>query len=202
MLKTEFNKIKNLLQGFRSRLLTKPARPLGKEIRARLSPTKYLKAIKNRPFKSANSIILILILIMIFLTIQERTFPEQLEFRLPEDSDTKSAPTSNNQQDIKSLSHYLEMFDKRELFKSTYPVSGQSRTLPKSSEENNQRILERISLIGIISGDISEAIIQVKSTGETHHYKIGDLIDGLFVKSIENSRVVLSDSVQEYLLTL
>ncbi len=87
-------------------------------------------------------------------------------------------------------SYYSDVIGKRDLFKSDF-ASEAKRAQGQASGEATEDIISNLNLIGFVSGEKPQAIIEDKKAGKTYFLYEGDSFNGCSVLKIEDNKVVL-----------
>ena len=99
---------------------------------------------------------------------------------------------------VDDYSVYSRRIGNRDLF--TAPLGEEGETGPKKAPEID--IAKRFNLVGIISGDEPQAIIEDREGKKTHYLYEGQSINGVTVLEIAEGRVVLDYDGKEVMLVL
>ncbi len=111
----------------------------------------------------------------------------------------EQAPRGANPQDeAKPFESYLEGIRGREIFKRAAIVADAEQPLA-NLEEN---MLKDIALIGVISDENPQAILENKKAQKTFYLRKGQMIEDFKVYDIEEGRVILEREGQMYELNL
>ncbi len=100
-------------------------------------------------------------------------------------------------QQIKPYEYYLEGLKNRQIFSS---ASGQESE--KSAGTINADLIKDMSLIGIISGENPQAIIQDKKAQKTYYVAKGQFIGEFKVEDIQDGKIILNYKGQKFELYL
>jgi hypothetical protein len=103
--------------------------------------------------------------------------------------ESKIEPT----QEIKPYEFYLEAAKGRQIFGS---VSGQGAEQPASSI--NADLIKDINLVGIISGENPQAVIEDKKAQKTYYVTKGQFIGEFQVDDIQEGKIILNYNGQKY----
>ncbi|MFH1381145.1 MAG: hypothetical protein ABIH57_03130 [Candidatus Omnitrophota bacterium] len=95
-----------------------------------------------------------------------------------------------------SFSSFLKDIQGKELF--TAPFLKGEKTSPKEVIDISKRFI----LVGIITGDEPQAIIEDTKTEKTHYLYKGQSVSGVTIKEISTGRVVLEYEGEEFALVL
>ena len=107
---------------------------------------------------------------------------EQKERATPEPvSSLKTEPTQGAMEEKKPFDYYKAQFLKRDLFE---------RPLDQVAANASVDLTKRYKLVGIVLGDIPEAIIEDSSTKSTMFVHPGEKLDTVEVKTIEEGRII------------
>lgn len=89
----------------------------------------------------------------------------------------------------KDFSYYRQTFTSRNIFKS---LSMKTPEAPGKEQLTDGEILKKISLLGIVSGEEPQAIIEDKEGGQTHFLSPGDSFGVLKLEKIESGKVTIN----------
>lgn len=95
-----------------------------------------------------------------------------------------------------SFSSFLKDIQGKDLFSAPF-AKGQ-----KSAEQKTIDISKRFILVGIITGDEPQAIIEDTETKKTHYLNKGQSISGVTIKKIDDGKVTLEYEGEEATLVL
>lgn len=184
------------------------------EIRSPKYATAILSSADNerRYLKFINAALMIILIVIIaffvlnFLNLKPQ---EPLSISHREDSAVKVEPQTKNNEKKESgqlsqlmpFSGYAETVGKRELFKS-YRVEAQKEKPAAAKLEQVQDKIKDLSLIGIISGDNPQAIIEDRRNQKTYFLNKGQTINQMTLEEIFNDRVILNYEGEKLELTL
>lgn len=98
----------------------------------------------------------------------------------------------------KPYSYYLEIIDKRNLFKSKSGSSEKNQIVPIAAGE----LLENYSLSGIISGNNPQAIVVDKKSNKSYFLNKGQYLNNFKIVEIYEDRIVLELNGKEFELGL
>ncbi len=100
-------------------------------------------------------------------------------------------------EEMKPFEYYLEGIKNRQIFAGS-SLAGADRTMGKISPDLNKDI----NLVGIISGDNPQAIIEDKSTQKTYYLSKGQFIGESQVEDIQEGKIVLNHRGKRFELYL
>jgi hypothetical protein len=121
------------------------------------------------------------------------------KIRLPQLKETKpETQIAELKQKIKSYDYYLQGIRNRQIFASMSSSPG----LEKPVSPLNADILKDISLVGIISGDNPQAIIEDKKTQQTLYVTKGQYIGEIQVEDIQEGKIIINYQNARYELYL
>jgi hypothetical protein len=157
--------------------------------------------LKTRPFVLINIVLLCAIFILLITIIHEYFYRNEAkaELRGFERGDSSAAIYTDIK--FKSLKDYLQTADKRDFFNIKAGVDIEKRSVAVNDSDRLNDIKRSLKLIGIMTGQVRTAIIKSPEYDESKYFKIGDKVLGVTIKDIEKSRVILTDSLNEIILT-
>jgi len=158
----------------------------------------------KRPILFLNYLLMILILILTFSIIHAAYIADIESFSYLKSNIDQSQPQSTTlKEKQKSLQHYLKELRGTKLFQSKNPRKSSAAGQRYAERPADvKQALEKIKLLGIITGDHPEVIIRISGTEETQRFKLGDTVNGFIIKEIKKSQVILSDSENDYTINL
>lgn len=147
----------------------------------------------NREFLAlSHKVLKIVLLCLIGYFILTFLFPLLWEagLREPEVSDSEIAESLAEDVAVKlpqaeDYQAYLKHINSRQLFETDFAKSA----LQAESEVN---LSEKFSLVGIISGDIPQAVIENKQAQKTYYLKEGESFSGIKVEQINEGKVSIN----------
>jgi type II secretory pathway component PulC len=111
-------------------------------------------------------------------------------------ADKKQSSTQPKEQ-AKSYSFYLEGVKGRKIFSSASAEDAQ-----KSIGTASADLIKDINLVGIISGEVPQAVIEDKKAQKTYYLKKGQYIGELQLEDILEGKIILNYNGQSYELYL
>lgn len=96
----------------------------------------------------------------------------------------------------KSSEFYLQGLPKREIFASSPAPTMRAEEIPASGQ--NLDLIKNINLVGIISGENPQAVIEDKNTQKTFYLSREQFIGEFQVKEIKEGKVILDYKGQSY----
>ena len=99
--------------------------------------------------------------------------------------------------DLKPFQYYLDGIANRQVFKAAYAGNTESPLSAAGSES-----IRDFSLVGIISGDNPQAIIQENKTQKTYYLNKGQAIAEYTIEDVLSDKVILNAGGQRYELFL
>lgn len=100
-------------------------------------------------------------------------------------------------QSSKPYEFYLEGIQKRQIFASTTTQSQEAQQ-STTGVDVSADLIKDITLVGIISGENPQAVIEDKKTHKTYYVNKGQFIGEFEVKDIQEGRVILDYKNQNY----
>ncbi|MCP3686341.1 MAG: hypothetical protein GY861_27165 [bacterium] len=160
--------------------------------------------IVRRPVLYFNYLLIVLILILTFSIVHAAYIAETENINYVNSSNDQSQPQSTTLKvKQKPLQHYLKELRGTKLFQSKNPRKSSAPGQRYAERPADvKQALEKIKLLGIITGDQPEVIIRISGTEETQRFKLGDTVNGFLIKEIKKSQVILSDSENDYTINL
>lgn len=114
---------------------------------------------------------------------------------LPEDE--VAMPQVELKQGQKPYEFYLEGIRGRQIFTSASTQNQQQLTKDLPGEVNSD-LIKDITLVGIISGENPQAVIEDKKTQKTYYVTKGQFIGEFEVKDIQKGKIILNYKDQKY----
>jgi hypothetical protein len=99
---------------------------------------------------------------------------------------------------LEPYSYYSSQITKRDLFSSTVTKT----QTPASSKNILSQAIQDLNLIGVISGENPQAIIEDKKNQKTHFLSKGDFIGDFQVQDIQKGKVILDYKGEKFELSL
>jgi type II secretory pathway component PulC len=100
-----------------------------------------------------------------------------------------SLATQEAEADVKPLESYLEGLKSKQIFSA---ASTQEASTTPTSASNTMDLIKDISLVGIITSDPPQAVIEDKKTQKTYYLSNGQSIGDLKVEDIKEGKVILN----------
>ncbi len=91
--------------------------------------------------------------------------------------------------ELKPFSYYSEIIGKRQLFKII--ASAEAKEKPKTASAPSLDAIKNYSLMGVISGENPQAIIEDKKTKQTIYLQKGQSIGELKVTDVQDGKIIL-----------
>jgi len=107
---------------------------------------------------------------------------------------------TQDKDDIKPFEAYLEGVSNRQIFKN--PSSAAAGAPAGDNISVNTEIIKDISLVGVISGENPQAIMEDKKTQKTYYVTKGQYINEAVVEDIQEGKVILNYAGQKFELHL
>ncbi|MDD5731146.1 MAG: type II secretion system protein N [Candidatus Omnitrophica bacterium] len=119
--------------------------------------------------------------------------------KLPETKAEKALPAEAEKQkpEIRPLESYTQGIENRRIF-----GSAQGDYSQKTGDKINPDLIKDINLIGIISGDNPQAIIENKAAQKTYYVNKGQFIGEFLVEDIKEGKVILNYNGRRFELYL
>lgn len=89
------------------------------------------------------------------------------------------------------ISHYVEILGGRQMFK-LYEVPKPKPVGPPKPRVTLQQLLAAYTFIGVIFGDVPQAIIEEKRTGQSFYLTAGQYLGEIKIERIERGRITVS----------
>jgi len=99
---------------------------------------------------------------------------------------------SEQQREVKPYEFYLQGLMKRQIFQG----GAVSSTAPASAAESAS--IKDMNLVGIVSGDTPQAIIEDKKAQKTYYVNKGQLIGGFQLEDIQDGKIILNNNGQRF----
>jgi len=169
------------------------------DLKADFKPSAFLSVQKYLSFLSIKKIIWIIFAVSCIYMISSFIYPwlGSGEIKPPEVTQNKVAvPEDELKRQEKPYEFYLEGIKNRQIFTST---SHQETQNPVSEAKANAAdLIKDINLVGIISGENPQAVIEDKKTQKTYYVTKGQFIGEFEVKDIQEGKVILNYKDQKY----
>jgi len=155
---------------------------------------------------SAQNIIFVILSIAVILLIISLLYPMfgPKEIVLPAATkEVISLNKSDANEDAKPYEFYLEGVKSRQIFSSTAAISAQAE--PSDSIGPTRvdiDLMKDMNLVGVVSGDNPQAIIEDKKAQKTYYLSKGQFIGELQVEDIQDGKVILTNKGQRFELHL
>lgn len=159
-----------------------------------------LPAHRYSPFSLAWKIIrIIFILSCIYLVISFISPPKEIKITAP--SKIKKTPIYEKETTFtqgQPLDFYLEPAKRRQIFIS----AAEQQSAQQPLKQVNKDLIKDINLVGIITGDNPQAVIENKKTQKSYYLYKGGYIDEFQVEDILEGKVILKYDNQKFELYL
>lgn len=170
--------------------LSKPVEPSAIPKVSKVKETKMIFAsIKSIDFVLINRLILLiasvaLVLFSFDLYLNSQKISRQL---LPLNSKTKVI--SLKEKETKPYSYYQQEISKRNLFRTGPMEAGVNKVVPAGS--TFKELIKDLHLLGIVSGDNPQVIIEDRKLQKTYFLNTGDYLGEIKVEAIHSGSVIL-----------
>lgn len=144
--------------------------------------------LKSLNFVIVNRLILALTLVVFFVLLIDLFSHSSIP---PKSQSLKSAPKMNSsgEQEAKPYSYYEEEIAKRQLFSAPPMESKAKKVVPAGP--TFKELVKDLKLLGIVSGDRLQVIVEDKKLNKTYFLYTGDYLGEIKVEEINSDRVVL-----------
>jgi hypothetical protein len=171
-------------------------------------------SININPVYAIISIIIILISVILYFvfnlaSVKDDQEVENIKKLIAAISETKPADTPLGEgskpvvpvagKPAASFDDYQKLIDAKSIF--VPPVAGTGKTVMPEGPGLGD-LIKDLRLVGIVPGDIPQAIIEDKRNNQTLFLKEGDMINDIEIKSISGGRVVLTRNDETVTLSL
>ncbi len=122
------------------------------------------------------------------------------EIKLPQvllDNPKSAQSVLELEKKTKPYESYLKDIGQRQIFSTSLAQEETGPALPADAD-----LIKSINLVGIISGDNPQAVIEDKKANKTSYLSIGQFIGGLQIENIKEGCVILNYKGQKYELYL
>ncbi len=122
------------------------------------------------------------------------------EIKLPEVPDDKPKIAESGlelEKKTKPYEFYLQGLGQRQIFSANFVQEGTA-----ASSVVDTDLIKHINLVGIISGDNPQAVIEDKKANKTYYLNKGQFIDELQIEDIKEGHIILNYKGQRYELYL
>lgn len=155
----------------------------------------------ERPLFYINCLLLAFVVLSSALVITALAAPPPSVEAITVNATGGSDATTVSIPEAKPLSHYLNAFGKRGLFKS--PGSGTVTATPTKTVPDGAETAAKLSLLGIVFDEEDPvAIIMAPGSESGGRYRVGEEIMGLKIDSVNKNSVTLTDGQQQFELKL
>lgn len=167
----------------------KSASPLIDFKKSKFKESRILFAqIKSVNFVLINRLILWVIFVALAFFVWELYF-NQTDIHTPIDYSYRQKEVPPEQREVKPLSYYIEEISKRDLFKAGLQKAESKHAVPASL--TFKELIKDFSLLGIVSGDKPQVIIEDKKLNKTYFLYKGDFLGEIKIEEIHPERVIL-----------
>lgn len=171
--------------------------PLNNSLNPPVKKTKFYLPLALLNAFNIQRVLIMLIVVsfgyLVFTFIYPLLWQDRLEFIKSEDGvrgpEESQALTRNEPQ---SYEFYLEAARNRKIFSAPAVAQAQASQGPTAVGVEGQEAIKDISLLGVISGDNPQAIIEDKKSQKTYYVTNGQFIGEFQVKDIQEGKVSLN----------
>ncbi len=159
--------------------------------------------IGQRPIASLNYSLIIALLLLILLIIRTELYSDTEYYsRNSDNNKVEKFPTFGITK-TKPLQYYIAGLTNSNLLRSVDSDRYKRTNVHQQTNYPEPKdVIQKLQLMGIIFGNNPEAIIKTPEFEQPRHYRIGDRVNGILIKDILKSKIVLIVSSEEYYLTL
>ncbi|MFC1646222.1 hypothetical protein ACFL2Y_03485, partial [Candidatus Omnitrophota bacterium] len=145
--------------------------------------------IKSLNFVLINRLILVVALVAFLLLLFDLFFRSPDLSKLQSSSRAKLKEISLKENKIKSYSYYQQEIAKRQLFNSSPIESKVKKVIPAG--QTFKELIKGLKLLGIVSGDKTQVIIEDTKLRKTYFLYVGDYLGEIKVEEVHSDRVIL-----------
>ena len=139
-------------------------------------------------FTFLNRFILFSIFVVVSLFIAELSFNNQAT-RAPVVLPYTTAEASLKEKPVQPFSYYNDIIAKRELFKSYIEERSARQAIPAGPTFRD--LIKNLNLLGIVSGEKLQAIIEDRQLNKTYFLYQGDYLGEIKIEEIQPEKVIL-----------
>lgn len=150
-----------------------------------------------RLLKRLNTIILIFLAISIagiFTSLQKTTQITDFSQINPAKDEGRTSSPDYKTNELKPFSYYSAIIGKRQLFKII--ASAEAKEKPKTAPGAALDSLKNYSLMGVISGENPQAIVEDKKTKQTLYLQKGQSLGEFKVKDVQDGKITLESGAE------
>ena len=144
---------------------------------------------KSVNFALINKLILLVVFVALLLFVFDLYFSVPEISRPLTTSKAKSKTISLEEKQIKPLSYYQEEISKRNLFKAGASSPKSKKVIPVGPTFKD--LVKNLYLLGIVSGDSPQVIIEDRKLNKTYFLYIGDYMEDVKIEEIHSDSVLL-----------
>lgn len=188
-------KLLNLIKkGGNDKKETPPQEPKQEEppkVSGTIPRKKRLKGIKS--FAILNKFLVICVLGTIGYMVFSYLYAYKPETQIPERVELKREGEigEGTPKPPPPLSHYTDTMSSRQMFK-LYEVPKPTPTGPPKPKVTLQQLLGGYTFVGIIFGDVPQAIVEEKRSGQSFYLTAGQFLGEIKVEKIERGKITVS----------
>ncbi len=154
--------------------------------------TKIRKS-KKKTFSVLNKVLIVILLFSVLYTFLNFLYPFKSKDRmnLTIERAGKEDGSESITEEVQPLSYYSDSVNKRQMFKIFEAPK------PKTVEQQKpkvtlQQLLSGYTFVGIIFGDVSQAIVEDKKSGQSFYLTSGQMLGDIKIENVEQGKVSVS----------
>lgn len=162
-----------------------PVAPIGvpKKIRIRYAS----------PFSILNKFLIIAVICAIVYMVFAYKYPYKPETEISSHVEIEKGEGAIGEtpKPLPPVSHYMDIMSRRQMFK-LYEVPKPKPQGPTKPKVTLQQLLAGYTFVGVIFGDVPQAIVEEKKTGQSFYLTAGQFLGEIKIEKIERGRITVS----------
>lgn len=152
---------------------------------------KRLKGIKS--FSILNKFFIVCVVGAIAYMVFSYLYPYKSKVQIPERFELKRGDETLEGQPKPPpvLSHYADILSRRQMFK-LYEAPRPTSTGPPKPKVTLQQLLGGYTFVGIIFGEVPQAIVEEKRSGQSFYLTAGQFLGEIKIEKIERGKITVS----------
>lgn len=142
-------------------------------------------------FSLLNKFLIICILGTVIYLVFGYSFPYKSKTAIPERVGMTGGVSEETPKPQPPLTHYTEALSQRQMFK-LYEAPKPKPTGPPKPKVTLQQLLGGYTFVGIIFGDVPQAIIEEKRSGQSFYLTSGQYLGEIKIEKIERGKITVS----------
>lgn len=148
----------------------------------------------GKSFTILNKLFIIAVVCAIFYMIIAYIYPYRSKVEIPGHVEATGKDTEilgGTPKPPPPLAHYTDILTRRQMFK-LYEVPKPKPVGPAKPKVTLQQLLAGYTFIGILFGDVPQAIVEEKRSGQSFYLTAGQFIGEIKIEKIERGRITVS----------